>query len=50
MEQTVTLLQQFKRLAVLWERRTELHDAFDSLACALVCWRRLKETPTVIVL
>jgi hypothetical protein len=26
------------RLAVRWERRTELHDAFVSLACP--CWRR----------
>ncbi|MFF3620749.1 transposase [Streptomyces sp. NPDC002467] len=30
-----------KRLAVRWERRTELHDAFVSLACSLICWRRL---------
>ncbi len=32
-EQTFALLHQFKRLAVRWERRTELHDAFVSLAC-----------------
>ncbi|MGW0931803.1 IS5 family transposase [Streptomyces sp. NPDC002644] len=42
-EQTVALLHQFKRLAVRWERRTELHDAFVSLACGLICWRRLKK-------
>ncbi|MCX5261769.1 IS5 family transposase [Streptomyces canus] len=42
-EQTFALLHQFKRLAVRWERRTELHDAFVSLACALICWRRLKK-------
>ncbi|WUM89015.1 hypothetical protein OG905_00245 [Streptomyces sp. NBC_00322] len=41
-EQTFALLHQFKRLAVRWERRTELHDAFVSLACGLICWRRLK--------
>ncbi|MFF0479524.1 IS5 family transposase [Streptomyces sp. NPDC004284] len=40
-EQTFVLLRQFKRLAVRWERRTELHDAFVSLACSLVCRRRL---------
>jgi hypothetical protein len=28
---------------VRWERRTELHDAFISLACSLICWRRLKK-------
>lgn len=41
-EQTFALLHQFERLAVRWERRTELHDAFVSLACSLICWRRLK--------
>ncbi|MFE0791159.1 transposase [Streptomyces sp. MA25(2023)] len=40
-EQTFALLHQFKRLAVRWERRLDLHDAFASLACALICWRRL---------
>lgn len=42
-EQTFALLYQLQRLAVRWERRTELHDAFVSLACALICWRRLKK-------
>jgi transposase len=42
-EQTFALLHQFKRLAVRWERRLELHDAFISLACSLICWRRLKK-------
>ncbi|MEU3396519.1 IS5 family transposase [Streptomyces filamentosus] len=42
-EQTFALLHQCKRLAVRWERRTELHDAFVSLACSLICWRRLKK-------
>lgn len=43
-EQTFALLHQFKRLAVRWERRIELHDFFLSLACSLICWRRLKKT------
>ncbi|WP_275936323.1 hypothetical protein [Sinosporangium album] len=30
-EQTLALLHQFKRLAVRWERRLELHDAFSHL-------------------
>ncbi|MFJ6852947.1 IS5 family transposase [Streptomyces sp. NPDC091271] len=42
-EQTFALLHQFKRLAVRWERRTELHNAFVSLACSLICFRRLKQ-------
>ncbi|MGP4013820.1 hypothetical protein [Streptomyces sp. 4N124] len=43
MEQTFALLHQFKRLAVRWERRPELHAAFISLARGLICWRRLKK-------
>ncbi|MFC7264679.1 transposase [Streptomyces lutosisoli] len=42
-EQAFAVLQQFKRLAVRWERRLELHGAFLSLACRLICWRRLKK-------
>ncbi|MEU2624955.1 transposase [Streptomyces sp. NPDC007157] len=41
-EQTFALLQ-FKRLAVRWERRVGLHDDLLSLACSLICWRRLKK-------
>ncbi|MFD7064791.1 IS5 family transposase [Streptomyces sp. NPDC059906] len=43
-ERTFALLHQFKRLAVRWERRPELHDAFLKLASSLICWRRLKRT------
>ncbi|WP_411147015.1 transposase, partial [Streptomyces sp. x-80] len=42
-KQTFALLHHFKRLAVRWERRTELHDAFVSLACSLICYRSLKK-------
>jgi transposase len=42
-EQTFALLHQFKLLAVRWERRTELHNAFISLAYSLICWRRRKK-------
>ncbi len=40
-EQTFALLHQFRRLAVRWERHLDIHDSFVSLACALICWRRL---------
>jgi transposase len=40
-EQTFGLLHQFRRLAIRWERRLDIHDGFVSLACALICWRRL---------
>jgi IS5 family transposase len=42
-EQTFALLHHFKRLAIRWERRLDLHEAFVSLACSLICWRRLKK-------
>lgn len=42
-EQTFALLHQFKRLAIRWERRLELHDTLVSLGCSLICWRRLKK-------
>ncbi|MFD5559101.1 IS5 family transposase [Kitasatospora griseola] len=45
-EQTFAQLHQFKRLAVRWERRLDLHNAFVSLACALICWRRLNNPPS----
>ncbi|MGP4092628.1 transposase, partial [Streptomyces sp. KR55] len=32
-QQTFSLLHHFKRLAVRWERRLDLHDALVSLAC-----------------
>ena len=40
-EQTLALLHQFRRLRVRDERRDDLHEAFLSLGCALICWRRL---------
>ncbi|MGW3412074.1 IS5 family transposase [Streptomyces sp. NPDC000888] len=42
-EQAFALLHPFKRLAIRWERRLELHEAFVSLACSLICRRRLKK-------
>ncbi|MDR6980697.1 hypothetical protein J2X68_007439 [Streptomyces sp. 3330] len=42
-ERTFALLHHVKRLAVPRERRTELHDAFVSLACDLNCRRRLRK-------
>ncbi|WP_373280953.1 transposase [Nocardia higoensis] len=40
-EQTLALLHQFRRLAVRWEHRTDIHHGFLDLAAALICWRRL---------
>ncbi|GLZ02346.1 hypothetical protein [Actinoplanes sp. NBRC 103695] len=37
-EQTIALLHHFRRLAIRWERRLDIHDSLVSLACALICW------------
>ncbi len=41
-EQALALLHQCTRLAVRFERHLDLHQALVSLACALICRRRLK--------
>jgi transposase len=40
-EQTVALLHWFRRLRIRWEIRDDIHEAFMSLACAIICYRRL---------
>ncbi len=40
-EQTIALLHQYRRLAVRWERRVDIHYGFLDLASAMLCWRRL---------
>src|SRR5712691_4336063 len=41
-ERTFAWLHRFRRLAVRYERRPCVHEAFLTLACALVCWNYLK--------
>lgn len=41
-ERTIAWLHQFRRLRVRYERRADIHRAFLSLGCALVCHRMLK--------
>ena len=41
-ERTISWLHQFRRLRIRWERDPEIHLAFMHLACAIVCWRRLR--------
>lgn len=43
-ERTMAWLNRFRRLAVRYERRLDIHQAFVSLACALICWRYLQKT------
>lgn len=41
-ERTFAWLFQFRRLRVRYERRADIHEAFLSLGCALICWHLLK--------
>ena len=41
-ERTISWLHQFRCLRIRWERDPEIHLAFMHLACAIVCWRRLR--------
>ena len=40
-ERTLAWLHQFRRLRVRYERRADIHEAFLSLGCSLICLRRL---------
>ena len=40
-ERTLAWLHQFRRLRVRYERRADVHEAFLSLGCSLICLRRL---------
>ncbi|MCW2865619.1 MAG: hypothetical protein JWP48_7327 [Actinoallomurus sp.] len=31
----------FRRLRIRWEIRDDIHEAFLSLACSIICWRPL---------
>ena len=44
-EQSIALLHWFRRLRIRWEIRDDSHEAFLSLACAIICWRRLRNLP-----
>ncbi len=41
-ERTFAWLNQFRRLRVRYERRADIHEAFLTLGCALICWRFLR--------
>jgi hypothetical protein len=40
-EQTIALLHWFRRLRIRWEIRDDIHEAFMTLAEALVCFSNL---------
>ena len=40
-ERTIAWLHQFRRLRVRYERRADIHQAFLTLGCVLICHRYL---------
>ena len=40
-ERTLAWLHQFRRLRVRYERRDDVHEAFLTIGCIVICWRRL---------
>jgi transposase len=38
-ERTISWLHQFRWLRIRWERKPEIHQAFLSLAAAVICYR-----------
>ena len=44
-EQSFALPHWFRRLRIRWEIRDDIHEAFLSLACGIICWRRLASMP-----
>jgi Transposase DDE domain len=41
-EQAVALLHWMRRPRIRWEIRDDIHEAFLTLGCAIICYRRLK--------
>jgi transposase len=40
-ERTLAWLNRYRRLTVRYERRADIHQAFLTLSCALICWKAL---------
>jgi hypothetical protein len=41
-ERTNAWLGYYRRLMIRWDRRADIHQAFYTLACCLICWRTLE--------
>src|SRR5215213_2392331 len=41
-ERTLAWMSRFRRLAIRYERRTDIHHAFIALACSLICLNALQ--------
>ena len=41
-ERTLAWLSRFRRLTIRYEQRADIHHAFLTLGCALICWNALQ--------
>lgn len=41
-ERTLAWLSRFRRLAIRYERRVDIHEAFTLLGCALICLNQIR--------
>jgi transposase len=41
-ERTLAWLTRYRRLTIRYERRDDIHEAFLSLGCVLICWNFLQ--------
>ncbi|MFF9919476.1 IS5 family transposase [Streptomyces globisporus] len=49
-ERAFAHLHWFRRLRIRWEIRDDIHEAFLTLGCALICWRRLSQPTRALTL
>jgi len=49
MERTFAWMNQVRRLRLRYEKRADMHEAFLSLACVLICWNFLQASIPVIL-
>jgi transposase len=42
-ERTLAWLNRFRRLTIRYERRADIHDAFLTLGCSLICFNALEK-------
>lgn len=40
-ERTLAWLHQFRRLRVRYERRSDIHEAFLTIGCIMICWNQI---------
>lgn len=41
-ERTLAWLNRFRRLSIRYERRADIHEAFITLGCALICLNQIR--------